>query len=108
MELKDIFAQQSAWLDTLRKGIPDAAKDGTAPGSIETEATIIEGRIADLTRQKAAVVQQFDAAIALHTDTLTALKAGTPANLTTNVLQPSKTPSKTSTKTSSKTSSKTS
>lgn len=91
MELKDILAQQSIWLDTLRKGMPDAATDGAASGSIDVQAQTIEERIVDLTRQKALVVQQFDSAIAQYTDTLTALKATTPANLTNNVLQPSKT-----------------
>jgi len=92
MELKDIVARQSAWLDTLRKGIlaTDTAGGGTALGAPDTQAKAIEARIADLTRQKASVIQQFDAAIARHTDALTTLKASSPATLAGNILQPAK------------------
>lgn len=87
MELKDILGQQSAWLDRLRNGMPETATDGATTDLIDTQAKAIEERIANLIQQKALVVQQFNSAIARHTDTLTALKATTPANLTNNVLQ---------------------
>jgi hypothetical protein len=87
MAINDILTQQATWLDSLRKGFPATSATGIsgAPGTVEAQVNVIEARIADLTRQKAAVTQQFDAAIATHNNALAALKA---SSATAQVLQP--------------------
>ena len=87
MAINDILTQQAIWLDSLRKGFPATSVTGIsgAPGTVEAQVNVIEARIADLTRQKAAVTQQFDAAIATHNNALAALKA---SSATAQVLQP--------------------
>ncbi len=87
MAINDILAQQATWLDSLRKGFPATSATGVSgtPGVVEVQVSVIEARIADLTRQKAAVIQQFDAAIATHHNALAALKAN---SATAQVLQP--------------------
>ncbi len=90
MEIKDILADQSAWLDTLRTNLPAPSAAGISAtlGSIETQVGVIKARISDLTKQKAAAMQQFDAAIARQESALTTLEAGAAITVASGAAQP--------------------
>jgi len=94
MAIKDILADQSAWLDSLQKALPtpSAATGSATLAAVQARVATIQTQINDLTAQKAAMTQRFDAAILRQQNALTALQASLATNQI-NILHPVPPPS---------------
>ena len=82
MAIEDILADQSAWLNSLQKALPapSAATGSATLAGIQARVATIQTQINNLTAQKAAMTQRFDAAIARQQNALTALQTSLATN----------------------------
>lgn len=65
MDASDILKQQQTWLDTLQKQLAKPSESGILAllGNRQQQQAAIQARIDDLSRQKDAAMQRYDAAI---------------------------------------------
>jgi hypothetical protein len=72
----DILKQQQAWLDTLQEKLAKPSDSGILSllGTQEQQAAAIQARIDNLSRQKDAAMQRYDAAINEQKKVLAALQ----------------------------------
>ena len=68
MDVSEILKQQQAALDSLQRNLAKPSEGGLTVllGDRNQQVTSLQARIDDLTRQQAAAMQRFDAAIEQH------------------------------------------
>jgi hypothetical protein len=78
MTASDILQQQQAWVELLEKSLaePTPAAYASLLATREQQLAEVQSRIDNLTTQKVAAIQRFDAAIADHQRTFAVLRQG--------------------------------
>lgn len=84
MDVSEILKQQQAALDVLRQNLASPSEAGLLPllGDREQQATAVQARIDELSRQKDAAMSRYDAAIREQKNVLATLQ-----NVTLNARQ---------------------